>query len=614
MSAAAESVTVTKHIGIFSDLSDEKRAAIVAQTQRRILHKGEHLVRQGDAADCLFYVLRGRFEVLRDGTRLIAEIGAGEPIGEIAFFGHLPRTADVVANRDSEVLALDRAAFDRLAEMQPEVTHSILRTLGRRLAATTTKATEIAPRVADSIGLCAAGASAIPVWVLDGLRRGFADNRFPLRMLGASDLPEGLDPRDENRVSIWLGEHEHVGERLLLVTGQGNPAWDRAALRHCDQLLLCGRLEEAHSASGAVPLGDLEAFALPLFRPRQLGLLLWREQSDTPVRGTSAWLATRPAHLHHHVARGSSADFGRVARFLCGQALGGVFGGGGALGASHIGALRALTAAGIQLDMVGGTSIGSCAAVSYAAGKSPAEMTLDFEQAFIHKKGMGKLTPPLFGLIDATHLERTIRGTFGETQLEDLDLNLYAVAASLTTNEPAILRRGDAWKAIRASTAIPAALPAWITDEGEVLVDGGIMDNVPVSVMRGIKEGPNLVFQLSPGDEWRVKARHDAIPSRARQLWSMLTRSPPQNDFPRIGDVVSRSMQVSSWRRLRETSVGNDLIIAPTAIDGMGMLSWALLQRQEAAAYEYTCRLIETLGGAEGLAAWQRGEGRTPAG
>ena len=55
--------------------------------------QGSVVVRQGEAADHVYYVLRGRFEVLLGGRHLVAEIGAGEPVGEIAFFSGLPRTA-----------------------------------------------------------------------------------------------------------------------------------------------------------------------------------------------------------------------------------------------------------------------------------------------------------------------------------------------------------------------------------------------------------------------------------------------------------------------------------------------------------------------------------------
>src|SRR5690606_15937100 len=161
---------------LLTGLSEAQRESILSQMRRLELHKGEHLVRQGDRADHVYYVLRGRFEVLLDGRHLVAEIGAGEPVGEIAFFGGLNRTADVVASRDSEVLELSRENFDRLAAAQPDFTQSILRTLGRRLAATTAAAAALAPRIADAIGLCPAGHSPVPESLVHDLLQALQDS------------------------------------------------------------------------------------------------------------------------------------------------------------------------------------------------------------------------------------------------------------------------------------------------------------------------------------------------------------------------------------------------------------------------------------------------------
>ncbi|MEE9877496.1 MAG: cyclic nucleotide-binding domain-containing protein [Stenotrophomonas maltophilia] len=144
---------------LLAGLSDAQRDSLLARMRRLQLRKGEHLVRQGEAANHVYYVLRGRFEVLLGGRHLVAEIGAGEPVGEIAFFGGLPRTADVVASRDSEVLELSRDSFEHVSAAQPDFTQSILRILGRRLAATTSAAAAMAPRIADAIGLCPAGSA-----------------------------------------------------------------------------------------------------------------------------------------------------------------------------------------------------------------------------------------------------------------------------------------------------------------------------------------------------------------------------------------------------------------------------------------------------------------------
>jgi len=595
---------------LLAGLSDAQREDILSQMQRLSLRKGDYLVRQGDGAHHVYYVLRGRFEVLRDGRHLVAEIGAGEPVGEIAFFSGLTRTADVQASRDSEVLELSRESFDRLAAAQPGFIQSILRTLGRRLAATTSTASAMAPRIADAIGLCPAGRHPVPEELVQSLRQALAESGAQVRMLRARDLPADVRHDDEQHLSQWLGTQEIRGSKLLLVGGDGNAAWDRAALRHCDQLLLCGRLDEANA--GPVPAGELEAYATPLFRPRQIGLLLWRAQAGEAIANTAHWLGQRALHLHHHVALDRPRDFGRVARLLTGTALGAVLGGGGALGAGHIGTLRALNEAGVELDIIGGTSIGSVVARAYAAGDDPARMMAEYDRFFLQRKALGRFTLPWYSLLDHRHLDACMRQELGEARLEDLPLNCFAVGANLSTNELEVVRHGLVREALRISTAIPVALPPWIDAQGQVLVDGGVMNNVPVSVMRAIKSGPNLISMLSPGNEWRVSSAYEQLPSRLSLAWQLLRGRRKGDDFPRIGVVAARSMQITSGRMLRGAGLGNDLLLKPPAVPGMGLLNFKLGRAQEQAGYTYTRGLLERMGGAEGFRAWQQGLAQPP--
>ena len=594
-------------VPLFASLSAEDRALLREQMQLVSVRKGEHVVHQGDEADCLYYVLRGRLDVLRDGHLLVAEIGSGEPVGEIAFFADTQRTADVVASRDSQLLRLGRTEFEQVSAMQPQLVQSILRTFGRRLASATTGAPVLPPRVPNTIGLCPAGESPLPPGLVHALALALQQEAGACRILGSSDLPPGLDPADAHALSDWMAEQEHQAGRLLVVTGQGNPAWDHAALRHCDQLLLVGQLAQASQHPQAVPLAALEADMIGRFRPRHIGLLLWRDGAHQAIAHTDRWLQLRPAHLHHHVVLGHPGHLQRVARLLTGRGLGAVFGGGGALGAGHIGALRALFDAGLELDIVGGTSIGSSVAMACAAGEDPRQMMQAYNYFFLEKKAFGHYTPPVYGLLDQRHVDASLHERYGNQRLEDLELNCYVVAANLSTNQREILRSGPCWEAMRMSASIPVALPPWINQHGDVLVDGGLIDNVPASVMHAIKPGPNLVFMLSPGERWQVKSAYAQLPSPLRQLWQMLRGGRGHGDFPRIGQTVARSMQISSNNSLQASRRSGDLLIEPPTVPGMGLTAWKMGDAQERAGYDYACRWLEQHGGLEGLHAWRQG-------
>lgn len=227
----------------------------------------------------------------------------------------------------------------------------------------------------------------------------------------------------------------------------------------------------------------------------------------------------------------------------------------------------------------------------------------DFEHFMYHQKALGKLSVPRYGLFDSHHVDAILRTSYGTHRIEDLALNGFTVAANMTTNDLQVQRHGPIWQAIRGSVAIPGALPPMITDTGEVLVDGGIMNNVPVSVMRGLKLGPNVIFSLSPGQEWRVKSRYSDLPSRGRLLWQTLTRQRDTTDLPRLGEVIGRAMQVTSERNFK--AAGSDLLLALPGLLGLGLLSFRQCRAQEQLGYEFTSRLLEGMGGTEGLMRWQ---------
>ena len=122
---------------IFHELSDDQLVEIWSRTKIHNLLRGERLVRQGTELRSVYVVVSGRFEVWIEGQKsAINEIGVGEPIGEIGFFAGVPRTATIIAARDSVVIELDRAAFDDIVRQVPAIYQILLRTLARRLAAT----------------------------------------------------------------------------------------------------------------------------------------------------------------------------------------------------------------------------------------------------------------------------------------------------------------------------------------------------------------------------------------------------------------------------------------------------------------------------------------------
>src|SRR5258708_21919678 len=126
---------VSEDFALFRTLSSEQRLKALSAMVRQDLVRGQMLVAQGEPSDSLFMVLHGALAVRRTGDSApIAELRAGELVGEIGFFANVPRTADVIAIRDTSVLVLTRTAYQVLAEEAPAIVEAVLAALARRFA------------------------------------------------------------------------------------------------------------------------------------------------------------------------------------------------------------------------------------------------------------------------------------------------------------------------------------------------------------------------------------------------------------------------------------------------------------------------------------------------
>jgi NTE family protein len=163
-SATFAQASVPEDFALFKTLSAEQRLKAFSAMTRQDLVRGEPLVEQGGPSDSLFLVLHGALAVYRkDHPEPVAELRAGELVGEIGFFADIPRTADVIAIRDTSVLALTRTAYEALAQEAPAIVEALLAALARRFARETARLTPLrASPKARTVALISAGSSLPP--------------------------------------------------------------------------------------------------------------------------------------------------------------------------------------------------------------------------------------------------------------------------------------------------------------------------------------------------------------------------------------------------------------------------------------------------------------------
>ena len=322
------------------------------------------------------------------------------------------------------------------------------------------------------------------------------------------------DAEANRRIAVRLDEIEAAHDFVLLLGDTTPTAWTHRCSRHCDELYL---LADADRPARLHPIEDQCLVRRPARTDAAEILVLLHPADRRSPRGTEAWLARRDVADHLHIRPALERDIGRLARLISRTGVGLVLAGGGARGLAHLGVYRALQERGIEIDVVGGTSIGAVMAAYVAADRPIDDITANARQAFATNPTGDFNLIPMVSLIKGLRLRRIVgqalRAQTGfEARVEDLWKSYYCVVTNYSQAREQVVRRGPLLDALLASSAIPGALPPLIS-EGDLLCDGGTFNNFPVDVMRGMRGvgrviGVDLSFRNPLPDSARRGARH----------------------------------------------------------------------------------------------------------
>jgi NTE family protein len=279
--------------------------------------------------------------------------------------------------------------------------------------------------------------------------------------------------------------------------------------------------------------------------------------------------------MHHHVAIDERGDYARLYRFINGTALGLVACGGGALCAAHVGLYNALIESGFQFDMMAGTSAGAAMTGAFAMGTDPDAIDVGTHDIFVTNRAMQRYTWPRYSLLDHRHYDTHLGRYFKGINIEDLWIPYFSVSTNLSRNELHRHDRGDLFEAIRASGSIPVLLPPVYTPDGEMLVDGCLLDNVPINTMHQLKSGPNIVVSFHIPELQRFNVDYASLPSRAELIGmtlNPLTRG-KLPAAPGLTTVLMRSLMANRQDFNRQLKQGDVLMVPPIPAN-MGILDW----------------------------------------
>lgn len=524
---------------LFASLTEQERRDVEAKMVTVSLAKGQVLMSQGETADSMYMVSSGRLRATRleDGRVVeIGDIGADEPVGEMALISDAPRAATITALRDCQLLSLEASAFQDLVALHPGMSRVIASVAVRRLESSLSEST-VTPHVVVVVGLT-----------------GIDDATSVANELAAQARRARTVTSVEPVPNMLELERKH--DLVIAIIGPDDTSSD------------CAEYTEVvmTAADSVVFVRDrsmLDQAQLPpvpdWITPETIIM-----RSGSRISGTANLLQQIGGGRHHHIERGVAADLARATRLILGTGTGLALSGGGMRGFAHVGVVHALDEAGVAIDAVSGTSAGAMVG-SLVAQQLPADEIFSIMSDAIARNGFDPALP-VVSLLGGAKAHRAAAALGRGIKVEDLPLSFTAVATNLTQDRAEHLTSGDLSWAVRASCSIPGLLPP-MPHNGDALVDGGLADNLPLTPLRmrhpGITTIASDVSKSSILTGALLPASGKATP--ASQLRWALDR----DGLPTIARLLSRITELDTGYG---TGDPPDLLIRPKVdtVSGLG--------------------------------------------
>ncbi|MCH8148219.1 MAG: patatin-like phospholipase family protein [Planctomycetes bacterium] len=493
-----------------------KRATVVRLEEDTVLKQHD------DPTDALYLVVAGRLRTTVAGPGgtdgVVQLVGPGDQFGFLALFMAQPIDVAVIADERSVLLRLEEDDAREMLDDIPLFRANVLRSLGLTIRQMVEPRREAKKRRIISIVSVGNHSHSLAPALVDRLVEKGEQVRVltdgsPFRFK-ESHRPKSLATGDEkriNRAALIDELKDSVGaERVVLCVNISSVADVLPNLfQFSDQVYFV--TETNYSNQSLRVIQDCVETA-PAWRENTFLVWLLREQEQ---------VAPYVPDLHQFTKRdfkvtidGNSYDsprfklntIDRIVRHLRGIQIGLALGGGAARGMAHLGVLRAFDAAGIEFDMMAGTSSGAMTGIIYSGSLDADRAVKDFAHVLtpgrwyrILPKGDGWF---LLRKYRTKAWDRMLRTQLHDWRLEQLRIPFSAVAVDLVQGKQVILDRGDCVQSILASINLPVLSPP-ICQDGMVLVDGSLLNTLPADVL--INQGATFVVAVSVSSKMRAE-------------------------------------------------------------------------------------------------------------
>lgn len=560
-----------KTIPLLKDVSQRAMRSAGKEARWFSLPAGQPLFLAGEMADSIFFVVSGTLGAFNSNNEFVGHIRPGEPVGEMALFlggvdtngdgktEDKPHTGSVYALRDSEVVALSRTGWNRLVKSEPELLEGMIRIILRRLGRTGQRDMATVPKVYTLLATSPT-----------------IDLRMRARALREALMKFGQkvaiidEVQGDEKPAAFFDALEQNNDTVILIAAIGDTSWFRLATRQADRIWVLARGD----ARPSVPL--MPEDTSPAQRLKLVDVLLLHPGTERRAARPQEWLDATGANRLFHWFGDSDADAMRLARVMAGRSVGIVLSGGGARAYSHIGAIRAIREKGIPIDFAGGASMGAVVAACVAMGWDDNEIEWRIRKAFVESNPLGDYNLPVVGMVKGKRVNARLLEHFGETDITDLKIPFYALSTNLTSGKVHLHRSGSLRQALRATISLPGILPP-VVDGDDIFVDGAVLNNFPVDMMRDLHQGFIIGSDVSGQPEGLNREEF----ARPLSFWQWVAR----NGFsspPPIAGLLMRAATVRNDPRLGQDMA--DVLVLPD-LPGIELRDWTAYDAAVEAGY-----------------------------
>lgn len=195
-------------------------------------------------------------------------------------------------------------------------------------------------------------------------------------------------------------------------------------------------------------------------------------------------------------------------------------------------------------------------------------------------------------LVARHRLDKVARMFYGEANIEDLWTSFFCISCNLSTGREKVHQQGQLWKAIRATTALPGVFAPFVEDQ-HLLVDGGLLDNLPYTTMQDLDAGVMILVDISSSETLTVAFPYEEMPTSWQVARSWLNPFAPTLKVPTLPDMLMRTVTVSSLGKQQQARDAADLMLRPP-VDDFGMLESTAMDALIECGYAYTKERLAT--------------------